>query len=131
MSGSLRAQPDSQPGWWERPPAALISRPFLGQIRSSLREVRTVEVAGDLDRLDGVDNWLQLRRDVVMEANRDAMGLLLGRQDPSPERVLWRRPPLIVEQGRQLSCGMPLPRGNEGLGRRRVESVETADGRAS
>ena len=74
---------------------------FLGSVPSRYREVRAIEVAGDLDWLDDVDDGPQLGRDVVVEAHHDAMALRLGRKHPSPERVLGRGPPLFVEQGGQ------------------------------
>lgn len=53
------------------------TRPFDRVLRravpSTWREVRPVEVAGDLDRLVDVGDGLQLGRDVVVEANRDAV----------------------------------------------------------
>jgi hypothetical protein len=45
---------------------------------STWRDVRSIEVAGDLDRLGDVHDGLQLGRDVVAETNHDAMGPRLG-----------------------------------------------------
>ena len=74
------------------PTAARIVR-LADRLPSMCHEVRAIEMAGDLDRLDDIDNGLQLGRDMVVEPNRDAIGLRLNRHDPSPERVLGRRLP--------------------------------------
>ena len=94
----------ASPGW--RRFVARGNEPML----SMWQEVRSVQVAGDLDRLGDVDDGPQLRRDVVLEPDRDAMGPRLGRKDASPQRVLGCSPALLSSVvNSDASC--PLPTG--------------------